>query len=225
MSENERVLVIPGDEVTEAGMKAGQGTYKREGKIFAAQLGVKNVRSGYVNVVPLGGKYLPRPGDSVIGTIVEQGPSSWLVDINSPYLAPLHVSEAPWKVDFGDTGRYLKIGDVVLAKILAVDELRRTQLTLKEHGLRKLTGGQVIEISHSKVPRVIGKAGSMISLLKEHTGCRMFVGQNGRIWIEGEIESMLKVVKAINMINEGAQHSGLTEAVRVFLTGAAKEGV
>lgn len=225
MPENERSLVIPGDEITEAGMKAGLGTYKRDGKIFAAQLGIKNVRSGYVNVIPLAGRYMPRAGDSVIGTIIELGPSSWLVDVNSPYPAPLHVSEAPWKVEFGGTSQYLRTGDVVLAKILSVDEMRRTQLTMKEHGLRKLSGGQVLEISHSKVPRVIGKAGSMIGLLKEHTGCRMFVGQNGRIWIEGEIESMMKAVQAIRMINEGAQHTGLTDAVRTFLTGQDAGGV
>jgi exosome complex component RRP4 len=217
MAEARRVLVIPGDEVTEPGMRAGMGTYKSDGKVYAAQLGIKNVRSGYVNVVPLGGRYMPRPGDSVIGVIAELGPSSWFVDVNSPYNAPLHVSEAPWKVEFGETSQFLKVGDVILAKILSVDEMKRTQLTMKEHGLRKLTGGQVMEISHSKVPRVIGRGGSMIGLLKQETGCRMFVGQNGRIWIEGELDAMLKVGEAVRMIDEGAQHEGLTEAVRALL--------
>ena len=217
MAENERVLVIPGDDVTEPGMKAGLGTYKRDGKVFASLMGMKNVRSGYVNVAPLSGRYMPRPGDSVIGVIDEMGPSSWFVDINSPYNAPLHVSEAPWKVDFGETAQFLRVGDVVLAKILNVDELKRTQLTMKEHGLRKLTGGLIVEISHSKVPRVIGRGGSMIGLLKQETGCRMFVGQNGRIWIEGEVDAMLMVEKAIGIINAGAQHDGLESSVRAFL--------
>ncbi len=90
------------------------------------------------------------------------GPSNWLIDINSPYPAPLHVNEVPWRVEFGDTSRYLNVGDTILAKVLMVDETKRVQVTMKEQGLRKLQGGQVIEISHSKVPRVIGKGGSMI---------------------------------------------------------------
>ncbi len=217
MTENERMLVIPGDDVTEPGMKAGTGTYKRDGKVFASVPGMKNVRSGYVNVAPLAGRYMPRPGDSVIGIIEEMGPSSWYVDINAPYNAPLHVSEAPWKVDFGETAQFLRVGDVILAKVLGVDELKRTNLTMKEHGLRKLAGGTILVIPHSKVPRVIGRGGAMIGLLKQETGCRMFVGQNGRIWVEGEVEAMAKVEKAVAMVSSGGQRDGLEESVRGLL--------
>ena len=101
--------------------------------------------------------------------------------------------------------RYLNVGDTILAKVLMVDETKRVQVTMKEQGLRKLQGGQMIEISHSKVPRVIGKGGSMIQMIKSHTNCRIFIGQNGRIWLDGEIESMVRAIQAIQMIEEGAQ--------------------
>lgn len=217
MAEKERIVVVPGEEIGEPMLKAGTGAYRKEGKIYAALLGIRDVRAGYVNVVPLAGKYIPRVGDLVIGVVVEISPSNWLVDINSPYPAPLHVSEVPWDVEFGDTRRYLNVGDAVLAKVLMVDETKRVQVTMKDHGLRKLAGGQIMEITHSKVPRVIGKGGSMIALLKEGTKCRIFVGQNGRIWIDGELDNILLTMRAIKRIEEAAQQYGLTEEIKAML--------
>jgi exosome complex component RRP4 len=217
-----REIVIPGDLLDASGLKAGSGAYAEDGKVFAAQLGIKSVKSNFVNVIPLGGRYIPATGDSVIGKVIDIGPSNWLIDINSPYPAPLHVNEVPWRVEFGDTSKYLNVGDTLLAKVLMVDETKRVQVTMKEQGLRKLSGGQVIDISYSKVPRVIGKGGSMIQLIKSHTNCRIFIGQNGRIWLDGEIESMVTAIHAIRMIEEGAQESKLTERVKEYLESVTK---
>ena len=217
-----REIVIPGDLLDASGLKAGSGAYAEDGKVFAAQLGIKSVKSNFVNVIPLGGRYIPATGDSVIGKVIDIGPSNWLIDINSPYPAPLHVNEVPWRVEFGDTSKYLNVGDTLLAKVLMVDETKRVQVTMKEQGLRKLSGGQVIDISYSKVPRVIGKGGSMIQLIKSHTNCRIFIGQNGRIWLDGEIESMVSAIHAIRMIEEGAQESRLTEKVKEYLESVTK---
>ena len=218
----DREIVIPGDLLDASGLKAGSGAYAVDGKVFAAQLGIKSVKSNFVNVIPLGGRYIPATGDSVIGKVIDIGPSNWLIDINSPYPAPLHVNEVPWRVEFGDTSKYLNVGDTLLAKVLMVDETKRVQVTMKEQGLRKLSGGQVIDISYTKVPRVIGKGGSMIQLIKSHTNCRIFIGQNGRIWLDGEIESMVTAIHAIRMIEEGAQESRLTEKVKEYLESMTK---
>ncbi len=212
-----RELVVPGDLLGTTDLKPGMGTFIEDGKVYAALLGIKNERSGYINIVPLSGRYIPRPGDSVIGMVTDRGPSHWLLEINSPYPAPLHVNEVPWRVDYGDTARYLDIGNVLLLKVLLVDETKRVVLTMKEHGLRKLTGGQIVEVSHSKVPRVIGRKGSMISLIKEFTRCRMFVGQNGRIWIDGDIDDIHNTISVIKRIEEEAQVIGLTESVKSML--------
>ncbi len=193
------------------------GTYGEAGKIYAAQLGIKNERAGFINIVPLSGRYIPRPSDAVIGKVIDIGPSHWLLEINSPYPAPLHVNEVPWRVDYGDTGKYLDVEDVLLVKVLMVDETKRVVMTMKEHGLRKLNGGQIVEISHSKVPRVIGRKGSMISLIKQFTNCRMFVGQNGRIWVDGEVDDVVNAISVIKRIEEEAQVLGLTESIKLML--------
>jgi exosome complex component RRP4 len=212
-----REIVVPGDVLDEDGMVSGSNTYALDGKIYANVLGVKNVFQNTVSVIPLGGRYMPTTGDTVIGIIEDIGPSNWLVNINAPYPAPLHVNEVPWKVEFGDTSRYLKLGDVVILKVLMVDESKKIQVTMKDSGLRKIEGGQLVEMPHSKVSRVIGKSGSMIQMIKNLSDCRVFVGQNGRIWIDGDEENVQVAVDAIKLIEKNAQSSNLTEKIKDFI--------
>ncbi len=211
-----RKIVVPGEEIDEKG-KPGNGVFVENGKLYSAYLGIVDTRAGYVNVIPLSGCYIPKKGDKVIGKIIDLAPMNWVVDINAPYYAPLHVNDVPWRVEFGDTGRYLSIGDVILAKVSNVNELGQVWITLKEQGLRKLEGGHIIKISPFKVPRVIGKGGSMIQMLKDYTGCRIYVGQNGIIWISGPPEGIITVIKAIRMIENEAHTYGLTDRVKEFL--------
>ena len=222
--ENTREIVVPGDLLAISSKRAGPGTYSQGGKIFASQLGIKSVRPDSISVVPLAGQYVPIAGDLVVGKIVDVGASNWLVDINSPYPSPLHVNEVPWRVEFGETRKFMQVGDIVLLKIVGVDELKRISVSMQDHGLRKLTGGMVIEVSPSKVPRVIGKNGSMIQMLKNETACRIYVGQNGRIWIDGELDNIVRAVQAIKMIEDEAHNLGLTEKVKEFLEKSSNKG-
>src|SRR3989344_2716245 len=105
----------------------------------------------------------------------------------------------------------LVIGDVVSAKIFGVKS-KGLDLSLKGRGLVKLEGGFVFRITPSRVPRVIGREGSMIGLIKEKTGCNITVGQNGWIWINGpDFDSQIKARNAIEMVAEKVHVSGLTE--------------
>jgi exosome complex component RRP4 len=171
----------------------------------------------YASVIPLGGQYIPRVGDIVIGKIENVGPSNWLIEINSPYPAPMHVNEVPWHVEFGETTNFMKAGDAVIVRVAKVTEVGRVQVSMEGPGLRKLQGGQLIEIPHSKVPRVIGTKGSMISLIKKYTACRLVVGQNGRIWIDGDPDDILIAMGAVRMIADQAHVHGLTNNVKEFL--------
>jgi len=136
----------------------------------------------------------------------------------------LHVNEVPWRVEFGETRKFMTVGDIVLLMIVGVDETKRIRVSMQEHGLRKLTGGTVMEVSPSKVPRVIGKNGSMIQMLKNMTSCRIYVGQNGRIWIDGELDSIVRAVQAIRMIEDEAHSQGLTEKVKALLERSSGTG-
>ncbi len=212
-----RELLLPGDKIEDEGVKPGRGTFKKDNEIYAAKLGVKTIRAGFVNIAAQSGRYDPKKGDKVIGTVTDVNSSIWMVDVNSPFPAVLHVNDVPWRVEFGDTKSYIDVEDAILVKISNVDELKKVQVSMDEEGLRKLNNGQIIEIAPSQVPRVIGRKGSMISMLKNYTDCRIFVGQNGRIWVDGPLEGQYVAVKAIQMIEENAQVVGLTDAVEQYL--------
>ena len=224
MEKKKREIVIPSQLLGEIkNKKAGRGTFVENGKIYAEVLGILNNNSNYINVIPLKGRYDPVEKDFVIGIVEEPMASSWLVDINAAYPALLHVNEVPWDVDFGETERYLNHGDSIMAKVLQVDQEKKLQITLNDRNLYKIKGGQIINVEPSKVPRIIGKKGSMISLLKKYTKCRIFVGQNGRIWIDGDDDGVKKVIDTINMIEDEALSYGLTNKIEELLKKDAKD--
>ena len=216
--------MVPGDVLADSdSMRPGDNTYVLNGKIRSNMMGVKTLRNDFVGVIPMNECYMPRTGDMVIGTIIDIGPSNWLMDINAPYPAPLRVNEVPWKVEFGDTSKFLKIGDTVLLKILMVDESKKIQVTMRDSGLRKIEGGLLVEITHSKVSRVIGKSGSMIQMLKDKTDCRIFVGQNGRIWIDGDEENADVAAEAIRYIENHTRSGNLMEKVESLIEAKLPE--
>ena len=221
-----RELVLPGDVVAPAAeAKPGPGVKRVGERLVVVQSGLLDRRGDTIAVIPMNGAYEPRPGDTVVGIIAEANPGNWIVDIKAPWLAPLHVSEAPWRVDFGETTEYLKPGDAILCKILFVDEQKKVQVTLKDRNLTKLEGGELMEVPPTKVARVIGKNGSMLNLLKEYIECWLYVGQNGRVWLNGEPEEVLLAQDAIRLICNEAHLPGLTDRVRAFLQERRPAGV
>ncbi|MEM3851776.1 MAG: exosome complex RNA-binding protein Rrp4 [Methanomassiliicoccales archaeon] len=216
----QRLIVVPGEKIELNGRKAGNGIYRHAGVYYSSRLGIVASRGGWLEVIPLSGKYLPIPGDEIVATVVDMGPSNWLLDMNSPYPGVLHVSETPWKIEYGATAKYLDIGDNVTARVVSVDESNHVQVTMRDRDLRKLRGGSTVDVPASKVPRVIGKGGSMIDMLKRLSGCKIIVGKNGRIWMEGEVDRMILLSEAIRIIDEQAQRHGLTDSVRNLLENA-----
>jgi len=171
--------------------------------------------------VPLQRPYIPSRGDVVIGVVVDSYHSGWVLDLNSPYTGNLFVSDLLHrKVDLNreDIGKYLGIGDLVAATVKDVDERMRVQLETEGFRKGKVDSGKLIEISPAKVPRVLGRKGSMLKILQESTGCKLIVGQNGRIIVQGEDPHMVNaVVQALLMIEREAHTSGLTDRVRLQL--------
>ena len=112
----------------------------------------------------------------------------------------------------------------ILAGIITqVDILKKIQITLKDRNLYKIKGGHITSVEPSKVPRIIGKKGSMISLLKKYTKCRIFVGQNGRIWIDGEEDGINKVLQTIKKIEVESLSYGLTNKIEELLKKDSKD--
>jgi exosome complex component RRP4 len=223
----ERILVLPGEELPGHGLKPGSGTYRVNGRIYASVLGLVRSRPPVVEVTPLSGRYIPRPGDVVIGTVTDVQGTFWLLDIAAPRWAPLHMTGTPWKIDYGETEQYLRVGDSVAVRVEAIENTGRIGVTMLGEDLGKLEGGTLVTISPAKVPRVIGRGGSMIETIQRSTHCRLVVGQNGRIYVDGPTEETLRVRETLRLIDAEGHRAGLTERVQSFLdtTGpAASEG-
>jgi exosome complex component RRP4 len=216
-----RQIVTPGDLIAEGDYTLGENTYAEDNKIYASRLGIVEYEDKKINVVALRAFYVPRVGDIVIGTVVEVGFNGWTVDINAPYGALLRASEVlsrPFKPQKDELSQFLNVGDLVVAKITAYDRSHDPQLSVNEPGLGKITRGQIIKITSTKIPRVIGRKGSMISMITSETGCQIILGLNGVILVTGKTpEEEELALLAIRRIEEESHKSGLTDRITQML--------
>jgi len=218
----EREIVIPGDLLAE-GMDylPGDNTYRKEDKIYSKALGLTNLSGRVLKITPLSGPYEPKIGDKIIGKVTDIAMVGWRIDTGTAYSAMMNVKDATSRFikKEEDLSRIIEIGSYVVVVIKNVTSQKLIDLSMRDPGLKKITEGRIIRINSNKVPRVIGKKGSMISLLKENTGCEITVGQNGWVWIRGTPEGELKAENAIKLIESKSHESGLTEKVATFLRG------
>jgi exosome complex component RRP4 len=215
---SKREIVIPGQLLADGRYRSSMGTYQKEDKVYSAVVGLAELRGNTVKVVPLQGVYIPREGDLVVGTITMVAGNNWKIDIGGPYQASLHANNALRRPYDDDLSRYMDIGDVVAAEVTAFDRNTGPFLSMKGRGLRKLEGGMLVEVSPAKIPRVIGRRGSMINMIKDILRIQTFVGQNGVIWIRArDVEMQQLAVRAFRMIEAEAHTSKLTDRVHEML--------
>ena len=209
-----RKIVIPGEIIVEGDdYLPGDSTEKRDGKIFALKYGLAEEQNNLIKVIPLSGVYHPRRGNVVIGKVEGINAAGWMIDIGAADSAFLSMMEVPRFVNKDAMEEVYDIGDMVTAKIWTINK-RGIDLSVKSRGLGKVEEGIVFNINPNKVPRVIGKEGSMIKLIKENTGADITVGQNGSVLIKGpSIDAELFAKKAILYVCEKSYVSGLTDTV------------
>jgi len=212
---NERKIVIPGEIIVKGNdYLPGEGTEKRAEEIVAIKYGLAEESNRLVKVIPLSGIYQPRKGNVIIGEVENITFNGWVINIGTSENAFLSLTEVPRYVNKDGLDEVMDIGDMVVAKIWGINK-RGIDLSIKSRGLGKLENGMIININSNKVPRIIGKEGSMISLIKDETNCRITVGQNGLIWIEGnKIEDEILAKKAIIFVAQKSFISGLTEELK-----------
>lgn len=217
--KEEKDLVAPGDTVYDGEeLYANQGVYEKEGKIVSKYVGVVEYSQNSVRVVPMSGRYIPEEGDIIIAEVTSVGYSNWRADLNSPYDGMLKIDVAVDEyidLDEDDLTDYFDVGDAIVVEVSSVTEGYDVNLSMEDKRCRKLTGGRVIEVYPSKVPRVIGKKGTMIKQIKKKTGCKVIVGQNGRVWIHGDKANL--AARAVKKVEAEAHVDGLTDKIGDWL--------
>jgi len=212
-------IVTPGEVVYEhKALYAGSGVYGENGKIYSKYFGTVRFGDNSVQVRPMHGRYMPEEGDIVIGEVTRVSYSRWTIEFNSPYEGSLNIADATDEyvdLDEDDLADFYDVGDAVAIKIKSVTKSKDVDLSMEDKRCKKLEGGRVIETPPSKVPRVIGKKGTMIKQVTNKTGANVIVGQNGQVWIKGENANL--AAKAVHKIVEEAHTDGLTEKIGDFL--------
>jgi len=217
---SEKDVVVPGEVIAE-GMDflPSSGTYRLGERILANRLGIIRIEGKVIKLIPLGGKYCPKKNDVIIGKVKDINFSGWMIDTSSAYHAMLSLKDAT--TDYvrkgADLTKYFNIGDYLVTQITNVTSQNLIDLTMKAPGLRKLRNGRIININPYKVPRVIGKQGSMVTMIKKATNCQIIVGQNGVIWLQGTPEGEILAVETIKKIEKESHMQGLTDRIQKYL--------
>ncbi|MEM0287192.1 MAG: exosome complex RNA-binding protein Rrp4 [Nitrososphaerota archaeon] len=221
MSKIRRKFVVPGDLIVRGDYKPVANVYREGNSIYSLKVGLSEIEGRRVRVIPLSGRYAPRVNDVVVGIITDINPYAWTVDINSFFSAFLPATDVFGKrfsPERDDLTSRLKLKDVILAQIISFDRSKDPMLSAQGPRLGPIRGGHLVKISPVKVPRLIGRKGSMTRMIEEATGTRIIIGQNGYVVINGPPEKIPLAIKSIEMVEAEAHLAGLTENIQNFLS-------
>ena len=214
-------FVLPGDFITTAPLQLRDNVVLDGKRIISTAIGLTDVSDDSVRVISLTGVYLPKADDLVIGTIQYIFGNSWFADINSCYQGMLLGQDVFGRGSYPTTSEMkdrLDKGDIIYARIANSDRQREPLISIADKNLGKIDSGELVKISPTKIPRLIGKHGSMIQTIEASTNATITVGQNGLIVVScDETHGLLKALAAIRMVDEQAHIVDLTDKVKKML--------
>jgi len=219
--ESKKRHVLPGDFITTAPLRLQDNVVLEGKRVISTTIGLSDVSDDSVRVISLSGIYIPKADDLVIGTIQSIFGNSWFADINSCYQGMLLGQDVFGRGSYPTTSEMkdrLDKGDIIYARIANSDRQREPLISIADKNLGKIDSGELTKISPTKIPRLIGKHGSMIQTIEESTNASITVGQNGLIVVScDETNGLLKALAAIRMVDEQAHIVDLTDKVKKML--------
>lgn len=213
-------IAVPG-EILATGMDylPSYGTYRQEENIRASKMGLVNIDGKVIKLIPLSGVYIPKRNDTIICQVSDIAIGGWRLNTFSPYPALLWLKEATseYVAKTADLTRFFDVGDYIVVEITNVTSQKIVDVSAKGPGLRKIRGGRMLRINTHKVPRLIGKQGSMVSMIKNATDTKIIVGQNGVVWVQGEPQNENIVAEVVAKIEKESHIAGLTDVIKTYL--------
>jgi exosome complex component RRP4 len=134
------------------------------------------------------------------------------------------MSLAPWKVEFGAARQHMGIGDVVLARVQEVDECHNVVLTMKGVGLRRLNQGTVVSVPINHIDRLRGEGNATVQRLRDAADCRIIIGENGRVWIDGDAEGTAWARQAVALAQTSGHKTTFEAELTALEQNAPKKG-
>jgi len=220
-SESKKRYVLPGDVITTAPLRLRANVTLEGKRIISTAIGLSDVSYDSVRVIPLSGIYLPKVDDLVIGMIKYIHGNSWFADINSCYEGMLLAKDVFGRgsnATLGEMKASLDKSDLILARIANSDRTREPLLSISGQNLGKIDSGELVKISPTKIPRLIGKHGSMIQTIESSTNATITIGQNGLIVLKCDDSAGLKkAVESIKMMDKALHNTNLEEKIQNIL--------
>ena len=190
-------------------------------KIMSTAIGFCEIEDNRVNVIPLTGFYIPEIDNFVIGKVISHSSLSWEVDINSYYSSMLPASDIfgrDYSPANDDLSLKLGVGDIIAARIVNAGDTRDPLITIAGQNLGKIDSGELIKISPTKIPRLIGKHGSMIQTIEASTNTTITIGQNGLIILKSDNDvDLKKAIALIKMMDKTLDDTNLEECIQNIL--------
>ncbi len=195
-----RKIVLPGEKIAERPLHLDT-TYVEGGHTYTNVMGMIDEEGRYT---PLEAVYTPKPDDTVVGIVTDSRSWGYSVDINLPYTGGIPAKFTRLK---------FYLGDIIVARVGFLNSSGDIDL----RDVKKLSRGKLFKVPPSKVPRIIGRQSSMITMIRENTGTHVAVGNNGYIWVS-EQGNIPLVIKVIDEIVKNAHKQGLTDKISKFLS-------
>lgn len=194
-----RNIVLPGEIIAEKPSRIENG-FVSDGRTYSKALGIyENGRE----VIPLEGAWEPHVGDLVVGIVDAVKNKVYEIELSYFKRSILIASKF-------DTEEY-SVGDIIQAEIRDIENRKTIILEMP----RLLREGTILKVKPTKVPRIIGKASTMVKQIADASKCQIVVGVNGVIWLRGGDVQL--AAKAILQIEREAHIPGLTERIKLML--------
>ncbi|ORD96835.1 EXOS2 [Hepatospora eriocheir] len=209
-NDNKSKIYFPGDEICEnTGYIRGHGTNLRKGKIVSCYYGTLNQINKLITVKP---NHFVRHkceiGDIIIGRVKEIYNRKWKIEgncsndttialgaVNLPGVTQRRRIEA----DEMEMRNIFTINDLVVSEVQKVAKNGNTSLHTRSDKYGKLTNGLLITIPIEKF-----KSSEIKFVNTEKIST--IIGNNGFIWISGDIDTIIEVrniiTNKLNKINE-----------------------
>ena len=219
--ESKKRHVLPGDFITTSPLRLQDNVVLDGKRIISTTIGLSDVSTDNVRVISLTGIYIPKIDDLIIGKIESIFGNSWFADINSCYKGMLLGQDVFGRGSYPTTSEMkdrLDKGDIIYARIANSDRQREPLISIADQNLGKIDSGELVKISPTKIPRLIGKHGSMIQTIEASTNISITVGQNGLIIFKYDNSTGLKnAIASIKMIAMTYEDANIEEKIQNIL--------
>ncbi|KAM4064906.1 KH domain-containing protein [Hirsutella rhossiliensis] len=222
----DRVFVLPGDHIDPSHIPSHPKKPLRLGPglrhvppngilpTLAGQL-VTDRQKNAIHVETSEGRYVPRVGELVVGTINKSAADIYYV-LLSDYTAPVLLPQLSFESATKKTRPILAPGALVYARVSLANKHMEAELecvsptTGKSDGLGPLTGGMVFNVSLGMARRLMmprsaehGKVVVLDELASLGLQFETAAGRNGKLWVDSEsVKTVIAVGRAVQETDE-----------------------